>query len=104
MGQNLTRISPVKLLLLQVFNEHFSSPLYHLRTISEATNKNVCVKLLEEVNANYKYLGNRNYSDNEVCQIIDAVKLSGTVKSELTSRPLLPAALQLYSFQDGSMN
>ena len=58
----------------EVFNEHLSSPLYHLRTISEATNENVCVKLLEEVNANYKYLGNRNYSDNEVCQIIDAVK------------------------------
>ena len=69
----------------EVFNEHFSSPLYHLRTISEATNKNVCVKLLEEVNASYKYLGNRNYSDNEVCQIIDAVKFSGTVKSKLTS-------------------
>jgi Uncharacterized protein conserved in bacteria len=69
----------------EVFNEHLSSPLYHLRTISEVTNKNVCVKLLEEVNANYSYLGNRNYSDNEVCQIIDAVKFSGTVKSKLTS-------------------
>ena len=69
----------------EVFSEHFSSPLYHLRTISEATNKNVCVKLLEEMNAKYEYLGNRNYSDNEVCQIVDAVKFSGTVKSKLTS-------------------
>ena len=69
----------------EVFNEHLSSPLYHLRTINEASNKNVCIKLLEEENANYKYLGNRKYSDNEVCQIIDAVKFSGTVKSELTS-------------------
>ena len=69
----------------EVFYEHLSSPLYHLRSMSEATNANVCVKLLEEVNASYKYLGNRNYSDNEVCQIIDAVKFSGTAKSKLTS-------------------